>query len=317
MLSALRCAPSFLLLYPNWKYSCGAVATVSLHAFLGRPCRNHTNPTVLSKQWVSFPQSFPRKVDQSGIFSMMVLRFVKDLRVGGPCSASLHFTSRPRREDRGLQCQQVEIQRATCVKPWLTKICYGSPWLSIGTPVATAGSSQDITKTLPGVEVSLKRCCVHGMSYKKADQDGKHQGKAWETVQFQCLSFCSLSSCVFCFDDFPGDFSGSKSGSQTYSLLAHVLQFAPMQTSETQWLHGIQTETLLSFWNDCNLSLRVKKMTVCCAPPEPVWCSFLVSAHPQSISLLVSAPPHHHDDHHDHDHHHQFQSWIIGKYRNI
>ena len=128
MLSALRCAPSFLLLYPSWKYSCGAVATVSLHAFLGRPCRNHTNPTVLSKQWVSFPQSFPRKVDQRGIFSMMVLRFVKDLRVGGPCSASLHFTSRPRREGRGLQCQQVEIERATCVKPWLTKICYGSPW---------------------------------------------------------------------------------------------------------------------------------------------------------------------------------------------
>ena len=58
--------------------------------------------------------------------------------------------------------------------------------------------------------------------------------EAWETVRFQCLSFCSLSSCVFCFDDFPGDFSGSKSGSQTYSLLAHVLQFAPMQTSETQ-----------------------------------------------------------------------------------
>ena len=108
---------------------------------LGKPCRNHTNPTVLSKQWVSFPQSFPRKVDQSGIFSMMVLRFVKDLRVGGPCSASLHFTSRPRREGRGLQCQQVEIERATCVKTWLTKICYGSPWLSIGAPVATAGSS--------------------------------------------------------------------------------------------------------------------------------------------------------------------------------
>ena len=150
------------------------MAAACLHVFLGRSFRNHRNPTILLSRYHLLNPS-PAK----WICFLMVLRFVKDLRVGGPGAASLHFTNRPWREDRGLQCQNVETDRVATLCQILAN------QISLGAAAATAGSSQDITKTLPGVEVSLKRCCVHVTRCKPVSQDGKQQGKAWETVQFQ------------------------------------------------------------------------------------------------------------------------------------